>query len=92
MKLFLFRSEITKFQTGKLSARLFFFSKVVKEIFVFMQNVELLLLSKRVYVIIAVSLPLRLNFTGMMAMPVLEPAAPIRLHKVVSVLTMPLRT
>ena len=56
------------------------------------QNVELLPLSKKACSIIEVSLPLRLTFTGTIAMPVLGRPAAVTLHKVSSVLTMPLCT
>lgn len=46
-----------------------------------MHNEELLPFSKKAYIIIALSLPLRLTFTGTIAMPVLGCQAPVRLHK-----------
>ena len=100
MKLFSSRSETTKSWTVKLSARLLFYSRAVKEIFVLkplipsclisesVENVKLPPLSKKAYVMTAVWLTLCFTFTGTIAMPVLEHPAPVRLHiKCLSVLT-----
>lgn len=86
-KTFLSKSEMVRQVTTKLSSRLSFFSKVVKEIVVFVpfvpsclikasvQNVEELLLSKKVHMNTEVSLLVNQTFTGTTAIAVLKKLA-----------------
>lgn len=58
----------------------------------YVQKVELLPLSRKAYVVIAFSLPLRPTLTGRIAMLVQENPAPVRLQGAVFILAIPLLT